>query len=79
MEESDRIRSILLKHLKLQHVQVLDGKIVNVQDALEKLFKAIENNRTTFHELLFKIVEPVDKNKYVTVCYFKEATRLDYG
>ena len=31
------------------------------------------------HELIFKIVQPVDRNKGITVDFFKEVARLDDG
>ena len=54
-------------------------KIVNAKDALEKLLCAIEHKRTTFHELIFKIMQPFDKNKSITVDYFKEVAKLGDG
>ena len=52
-------------------------------EAREKILKAIESTRESgripFHEIIFKIVEPVDSNKSITVTAFKEVARLNEG
>ena len=46
---------------------------------MKEIDRIRESGRIPFHEIIFKIVEPIDKNKSITVSAFQEVARLNEG
>ena len=72
------IREMLIKLLNDSGIPAdVDGNF-DKKKALQKLDRAIYNNKTTIHDKIFNIANPESK-KTITVSRFKEVARLSDG